>query len=288
MLGPRLLPLTSYKKDYSFSWILTDNPNNLDVGGVSGKLNAINNIISKVQTILTHGSNYTADVELLTLLLPKTLPYVSSFAKQVSLPDDEMELKPVEIGPYTFYTPKKKKMSDISVTYYDDSYANVYRFHKIWQEMIIKNNEMTTMEPVYKFTVGGIYSYVEKDLGPEEQIYTMVADSLGLSTNQATSQIERIFPELDSELGTKTISNYYPRLYPRSIKRSEGNRDGSGLATVGVTYCRMPEIGKSSLSEVTYSNERGNLEGTPSPILPKLGWDGMTNVLANPVSDIWK
>ena len=288
MLGPKFLPLTSFKKDYSFSWLLTDNPEK-EVSDDPYQVKPITDLVDKAAGLWKNVKNILKDsvdiYGILKMLLPSSLPYVSSFAKKVSLPDDEMELKAVEIGPYTFYTPKKKKMADISVSYYDDSYANVYRFHKIWQEMIMKDNEMTTMEPIYNLTVGGIYSYVEKDLSVENQLITEVMDATNLTNNQVASYAKKIFPELELDLGEKTISNYYPRLYPRFIKREEGSRDGSGLATVNVTYCRMPDVGTTSLSEVKFLPGRNDLEGTGRPNLSSV--DLLNPPLTFNVDTVW-
>lgn len=132
-MKPYVLPITDFKKDYEFLWIIT------------------------------------SDSGILSFLLDTAaFLYVSQLTEKIDLPDDEIETEDITIGNLVYPVPKKVTMNPITVTYLDDGLNTVYQFHKRWMNRI-RNNGMC-LNPMASYCSSGTYITLDKTLTSAEYI----------------------------------------------------------------------------------------------------------------------
>lgn len=128
--------------------------------------------------------------------------YVSHLAQKVNLPTNNItELTEYNYGEIDTVIPYGRKYADIQVSYLDDSYDTVYNFHYRWLNACQRHKY-----PLYLFTTRAQYI------------------SYGVNDN--------------NKFSTNTVDSY-PRIYPKSISRTDANKSGSGFAGVTVTYGQL-------------------------------------------------
>ena len=126
---PGLLALTEFKKNYNFHW----------------QLQGIQNFMKEVTRNAETGKLNGASIAFNAFAILNML-YVSQLAKEINLPDDELETETVDIGLSKFPVPVGIKMNDIQVTYLEDSANTVYTFHKMWQSCVTTKQNGFSME----------------------------------------------------------------------------------------------------------------------------------------------
>ena len=226
MPQPTLLPGTDLKKDYKFIWYIGHD--RISPKGVTIKVAA----------------------QFVTLMNHALTSYVSQLAEKVGLPEDAIDTDDYMIGSVPAAVPKKVQMPDITVTYLDDTNDTVYNFHKSWQSFV-RCGDTFSMEPLYPYSIVGRYITYENTLSAEEHATLLQAQNIADANinNQTLYQITHVG---DVFIKPRSIYNY-PRLFPIRIQRNEGDKSGSGISRVTVTYKRLPEINKSD----NYINLKG-------------------------------
>ena len=209
------------------------------------------------------------------------IDYVSQMAKSVTPPDDEIEMDEYEIGPIKYPVPKSKKMNDIVVTYYDDSCDTVYNFHKAWLEMIVPKittgantfsmrafglpgNSLIGRKS-WNYCTKATFATYENTLDTADYIASGWANKgisivKGAVSKAFNSVVGGAAKEVLSVMGgaAKLISpidkvdvdpymkykfkQTFSQIFPVQVKRSDADKGGSDLATVQVTYRRIPDI----------------------------------------------
>lgn len=222
-MRPETLPLISdYKKEYKFLWLIEINETHdsqvMDRVGIDG-MKFFNNVVSDIR--------YSS--------------YISQLAETVNPPDDEFEIETIPQGPVDYQMPKKVKLDDISVTYLEDTLESVYNFHKAWYQAIRCGKTVGINSP-YLFSASARYIPFDDTMLATE--YIAFKNQFVQNFNSAVSS-NRLMPSLP--LGAKATSIItYPRIYPKKIHRSAANHGGESVATVDVTYARIPEFKKKN------------------------------------------
>lgn len=289
MLGPNLSFNSDLKKNYKFVWTLDKRGSDLQggfMGMVSSYVNSAEKMaelaakIGKILASLIKKDNgaalMTSPVDLLVTaaLMNRTmLDYVSQMAKSVNPPDDEIEMDEYDIGPIKYPVPKSKKLGDISVTYYDDTYDTVYNFHKQWLERIIPKTNVGANTfamrafgyPGEKLCWRATYATYENTLDSADYAITgwanrAVSASEGAVANAVRSVVGTAGMSALSQTGgaLKNLSPFgqidadpflqykckqeFSQIFPVQVKRSAADKGGSELATVEVTYRRIPDV----------------------------------------------
>ena len=247
--GPILLPYAELKKDYKFTWYLQS-------------ANFISNITS-----LSADSAWNS-VQYGILFNPVYTAYISQLAETINLPDDELEMDHIDLGVVTYPVPKRFKLNDISVVYYDDTFNSVYNFHKTWMNLARKG-EGLCMNPMKQFACSAYHVTTENTLTGSQyeaifakikQMSTSMASIVDATTMpvQAAASSSIVDPTqtinsissktkalmLDAIASKPTGVTRYPYIFPTRINRTPSSRSGTGLSKVTVTYCRIPDLNK--------------------------------------------
>ena len=285
MLTPKLLPYATFKKDYNFYWRLGKKPDDVTTPSLMGNIENVKNKIEGWSNTLNGLLKGDFDVEsalknIADAILSQMDDYVSAFAYQVRLPEDSVELDSVKFGLVDFPVVKKRNLGDITVTYYEDSFGNVYNYHKIWQNLVFgfggKYMPWRLLEQGTNYVSNGnfalplthssiprraIYVSYENSLTAEEFMETYLIKRTGMA-----SALEDVYNlvglSTDRELFDflkPTSINEYPQLYPYKIERSEGSKGSSKLSTITVTYKRIPWIAGQNNLGVRYLSGRDSL-----------------------------
>lgn len=297
MLGPNLHNGTDLKKNYKFVWALDKEGKDLQ-GGFWGMVNAYVNESKKMieltaaVTKLVAGflkknkdngaAMFTAACDLLAIVATQSgmlLDYVSQMTKSVTLPDDEIEMDEYEIGNIKYPVPKSKKISDIVVTYYDDSCDTVYNFHKSWLELAVPKSESganlfsmrafglpsNSDNKSVSFCHKATYATYENTLDTVDYVAAGWANkgisaAKGAITKAFNSVVGGAAKEVLSTVGgaAKTFlgidkvdadpylkykfKQTFVQIFPVQIKRAAADKGGSEVATVEVTYRRIPDV----------------------------------------------
>ena len=289
MLGPKLHANSDLKKNYKFVWALDKKGTDLQ-GGFMGMVTAYVNQAKKVAELSAkiakvfasmkakdNGASLavsTLDLLVTVALMNGTLlDYVSQLAKSVDLPSDELEMDEYEIGPIKYPVPKSKKLNDITVTYYDDTYDTVYNFHKSWIERIVPKT-MTGANsfamrafgfPENNFCWRATYATYENTLNSADYgiagwgnrimsatkgaVQNAVRSVVGGAGMQALSTAGGVIKNLNP-FGGVDVDPYlkykfkqeFKQIFPVQVERSVSDVGGTELATVKVVYRRIPDI----------------------------------------------
>ena len=237
-MRPETLPLVSdFKKEYKFLWLISSNSNEIDVNVVTNNMNI--GIRRNIQNYMEQLSIDGMELYQAVVANPLFSGYVSQLAEKVDLPDDEFETEEISQGPVNYTMPTKVKLSDINVTYLEDSLETVYNFHKAWFQAI-KCGKGVGINSPYIFSASAKYIPFED---------TMLAEEYLLFKNQISQKVNSFlssnFASPSLPLGVKATSIVsYPRLYPKRIHRSAANHSGEDVAKVEVTYSRIPSFDK--------------------------------------------
>ena len=269
---PKTLPLTELKRDYKFLWSIDGASGNAITGS---KLTIDKSSLSTLKDAGTSTSLELSLMKTFTLDNPVYCGYVSQFAEEVKLPDDEFEIEQMPNGPVTYEMPKKVKLANIQVTYLEDTINSVYNFHKTWFNMI-RGGTGVYFNPPAKLCATARYIEFDDTLTSAEYAlyhgawrdYLNNAATSGLSASaiqSLTSFISSIKPEIPQ--GAKpTGMTMYPRIYPTRISRSSANKGGSGLHKVTVTYSRIPvfqknhtNLQKLAIDGITWNDYTGGI-----------------------------
>ena len=243
----------SFRREYGFTWKLSKSSQAYNWNSAAQNVNrSVRTIISDAKKLV--GNFSVRDVTktvmdslaagkmaeaytMFELNVNLMADFVSGRAKSITLPDDEIEIENYNIGNTTFPVPASKRMGDISVTYVDDKFNNVYNFHKIWQECLRPGSDLSFMD-IPSFSLTGTYTTTDDHLS--------VDDLRNLYQNPNLSGVSDYKKEY-----SKTV---YPLIFPRQISRGTMSVDSENMATVKVTYIRTPLITKAkALSTLTYN-----------------------------------
>ncbi len=242
-MRPETLPLISdYKKEYKFLWLVTANQGE----SVSRTAMAYNGSslqeITKNISIRQFMNNKNVDgMELFEAVVmnPVFNGYVSQLAQTVNIPDDEFDTEPIPQGPVDYKMPTRVKMEDINVTYLEDSLETVYNFHKAWFQAIRCGKGVGINSPSLFSATARYIPFEDTMLATE---YLMFKNQFMQSINSFISS-SYAMPSLP--MGAKATSvQTYPKIYPYKIHRSPAKHDGDDIATVEVTYARIPTFEK--------------------------------------------
>lgn len=248
---PVFTPYTEPKKEYKFIWYIgrddiTKNLNSADLSGIGFEVRV------KFNTLMNH--LFTS--------------YISQLAEKVNPPDDKIDTEDYNIGMVKIPVPKSIEMPDIVVTYLDDSNDTVYNFHKSWQSFI-RHGDSLSLESLYPYSINARYITYENTLTSAE--HTAMKKVLDFNDwirqytgDVETSNLSLTTGNVDVFMKPHSIYNF-PNIFPVSISRDEGDKGGTGLAKVTVTYKRLPKIRKRS----SYKNLAGKqFFITDSPMTP--------------------
>lgn len=230
MALPGLLPSTDFKKTYNFHW----------------QLQGLSNFLRSITEDATKGKINVKAVAFNAFAILNML-YVSQLAKEIDLPDDEVDIEKVGIGLVEYPVIKSVKMDDIKVTYLEDTHNTVYDFHKMWQASALDKDKGFSLKAIEPYTMEGWYI-------PQDKSKSELAAMVDGLTGGITNSISRILgangahvynPITDSgvtELTQVRGVQIYPKIFPTKISRGTMRKDGTEVATVSVTYVRVPKI----------------------------------------------
>ena len=233
---PETLPLISdFKKEYKFLWYISANMSDASGTFLEGVLNSSGHIVDFASKELSEGSTlYNAVVA-----NPLFSGYISQLAQTVNLPDDEFDSETIPQGPVDYDMPKRVKLEDINVTYLEDSLESVYNFHKAWFQAIRCGKGIGINSP-------SLFSASAKYIPFEE---TMTASEYLIFKNQFTQKANSflssdfVTPKLPLTAKISSVTSY-PKIWPKKIHRTAANHMGEDIATVEVTYGRIPVFEK--------------------------------------------
>lgn len=241
-MRPETLPLISdFKKEYKFLWLITANSND-----ISRTSNMYNGSSLEQVTTTTSIQNFMQQAEVdgmelynAVVMNPVFAGYVSQLAETVNIPDDEFDTEPIPQGPVEYKMPSKVLLSDITVTYLEDSLETVYNFHKAWFQAIRCGKGVGINSP-------SIFSASARYIPFED---TMLATEYLLFKNELTQRVNSFlsssFAMPSLPMGSKATSIVtYPKIYPYKIHRSPANHSSEQIAKVEVTYARIPYLEK--------------------------------------------
>ena len=152
--------------------------------------------------------------------------------KMINIPDDEIITEDYQVGITTFKVPKAIRMGDIIVTYVDDKFDDVWKFHKMWQNCI-RNMTSMSFNDIPSFSACARFVTTDKSLNAEE-----FAEYAALDDSQKSKYLENI------EKNPITSTNY-PRIFPIKVNRTNFDKSGANISEVTVTYNRSPMLTKS-------------------------------------------
>lgn len=229
---PGLLPSTEFKKNYHFYW----------------QLQGLENFIQTVTRSALTGKLDPAPLAFNAYAITNML-YVSQLAKEISLPDDELETETVDVGLVKFAVPTSVKMNDIEVTYLEDSANTVYNFHKMWQNCVVNKDKGFALGSIYSYTMEGWY--ISQD-NSNSELQALINNGTGLDNlrNAVRKGMGSIGshvynPITDSgitELSKVRGVQIYPKIFPTRISRGSMTKDGDTISTVKVSYVRVPKL----------------------------------------------
>lgn len=240
-----------FKKTYNFFWQLSPEQTTI-VNGVMGltntqKLSQLANIPQKIaefKNIITSGNvnkiyntvraiTETAESKaMMYAMFYAFMDKISPLAKSVNIPDDEIITEDYQVGITTFKVPKGVRMGDIIVTYIDDNFDDVWKFHKMWQNCI-RNMTSMSFNDIPSFSACARFVSTDKSLTSDEFL-----EYVSLNDSQKSKYLESIEKE-------PVTSTNYPRLFPIKVNRTVFDKSGSNISEVTVTYTRSPLLTKS-------------------------------------------
>lgn len=244
-MRPATIPLiTDLKKEWKFLWVLST-----PTRGVVGTYQDYANWDLKDIADLTVDASDGSTLYRSTVCNPLFRGYVSQLAETVNLPDDEFENEEIPQGPVTYSMPKKVKLSDINVTYLDDSLESVYNFHKAWYQAIRCGRTVGINSPSL-YCASARYIPFEDTLTALE--YAAYKNEIMEYVNSAISTVN-LAPNLPLYAKPTSITTY-PKIYPIRIHRSAANHAGSDTSKVEVTYKRIPVFEKKHSALQTWDS----------------------------------
>lgn len=238
----------SFGREYNFKWILSK------ASQAYSWMSAANNTQRSVRTIINDVKNIK-DLASITRVVTDSIAagkmaaayttfevnvnlmidLVNDKVESISLPDDEIEIDNYPLGNTNFSVPTSKRMGDITVTYVDDKYNNVYNFHKIWQECLRPGSDLCFMD-IPSFSLTGTYVTTDNHLSVNDLHELYSSD---------TKNVEDYVKEY-----SKTV---YPLIFPRVISRGTASVNSDANRKVKVTYIRTPLITKTkALIAISY------------------------------------
>jgi hypothetical protein len=238
----------SFGREYNFKWILSK------ASQAYSWMSAANNTQRSVRTIINDVKNIK-DLASITRVVTDSIAagkmaaayttfevnvnlmidLVNDKVESISLPDDEIEIDNYPLGNTNFSVPTSKRMGDITVTYVDDKYNNVYNFHKIWQECLRPGSDLCFMD-IPSFSICGVY---------ETSNY-----------KQSTDELSELYQNDKEPNRHSTGKTVYPALFPKKINRSNADANSSQFSKVTVTYVRTPIITKTlPVTQISYSGQ---------------------------------
>ena len=247
----------SFKRGYNFKWSLKKDSNlyswissvNNFIG--NDTINKISDLIYSIKNNKNTGVNLgaalrdalasgdmTAAYTLFSANIFTFADKVSERAKKVTLPDDTIEMEMYDYGNTQVPVPNAKSIGDITVTYIEDQYNNVYNFHKVWQECLRPGGTFCFMD-VASFSICGEYITTDNHLSDK--------------------QFKEVYNDYDATLGSK-VKEYsktiYPLIFPKIIKRGDMDATSKEFKDVTVTYVRTPIVTKSkNLVEISFEGK---------------------------------
>ena len=158
MALPGLLPSLDFRKNYSFHW----------------QLQGIENfVVSMSKEVVKSGKPNLKAVAFQAYCVLNML-YVSQLAREIRLPDDEVNIEKVKIGLVEFPVVTGVKMDDIEVTYLEDTANTVYDFHKKWQSCVLDKDNGFALKAIEPWTMEGWYIPTDKS---KSEIMAMADDA---------------------------------------------------------------------------------------------------------------
>jgi hypothetical protein len=132
------------KKEFNFSWLLTEDPVTL---------------IDRVKILAGLPFNESIKDILKEIFNVSKLLYISQLAQSVNLPEDSLHTESVQAGMVEFPIPSKFPLEPIQVTYVEDELNSVYSFHKSWQQSA-RSGDGLSLLPLSPLSLGAAYSPV--------------------------------------------------------------------------------------------------------------------------------
>lgn len=242
-MRPETLPLISdFKKEYKFLWYISANDSPSVSKIVTRYAGSSLQTASISTSIHDYMNKFKVDgMELYQAVVANPLfsGYISQLAETVTLPDDEFDTEVIPQGPVDYDMPKRVKLENIIVTYLEDSLETVYNFHKAWFQAIRCGKGIGINSPSL-FSATARYIPFEDTMTAEE--YLLFKNQIAQKVN---SFISSDFTNPGLPIGAKPTSlTTYPKLWPKKIHRTPAKHDGEDIATVEVTYSRIPVFQK--------------------------------------------
>ena len=248
MALPGLLPMLDFKKSYSFHW----------------QLQGIENfVVSMSKEVIKNGKPNVKAIAFQAYCVLNML-YVSQLAREIKLPDDEVEIEKIDIGLVKFPVVKGVKMDDIEVVYLEDTANTVYDFHKKWQSCVLDKKNGFSLKAIEPWTMEGWYIPTDKSkseiLAMLDNVTSGVRSSISKGMKSYGSHIYN--PVTDAgitEISQARGLQIYPKIFPTKISRGTMNKSGKDLATVTVTYVRIPKMINNDVLSRPLRNFKGTL-----------------------------
>lgn len=245
-MRPETLPLVSdFKKEYKFLWLITTN----NGPELSRTVNGVANFDTiSITDLMTNLKIDGMELYQAVVANPLFSGYISQLAETVILPDDEFDTEVIPQGPVDYEMPKRVKLGEINVTYLEDSFETVYNFHKAWFQAIRCGKGIGINSP-------SLFSATARYIPFED---TMTAEEYLLFKNEVAQKVNSFlssdFTNPGLPIGAKPTSlTTYPKLWPKKIHRTPAKHDGEDIATVEVTYSRIPVFQKKHTALQTWN-----------------------------------
>lgn len=193
---------------------------------------------------------------LLKLRSITTLYYISQLCKTVNHPTDDVSVDSVQQGSLSFPFARGTVTNNLQVTYLDDEFHTVYKFHTWWQSLPygprvsgagsaldfnkVYGHKPTAMYPLGAFCLAANHSYTFPIVAPSGNISTGVTTSIPTSSEALKNQALNTSHTIRWDAPTQT--DYYPRLYPMNISRVTSDKSDAQISSVTVTYLRIPYL----------------------------------------------
>lgn len=236
MALPGFFPGTDVKREYDFYWQLQGYST---IGGLKGVTDP--------------------KIVAFKVYCAANMQYVSQLAKKVNLPADELDIENIKMGLLEYPVIKGIKQNDISVEYLEDTNNTVYEFHKNWRDCVLSDFlgefKFKEMEP---YCMEGWYIPLAGSRSQLEATGFDIAKNPGAITQPGAHIYNPISDPGLEVLGARGVQ-IFPKIFPVQIQRSAANREGTGVATVSVTYRRIPKM-VDDPSQAVHETETPSLE----------------------------
>ena len=203
------------------------------------------------------GSGARPPAFLAILGLPVVADYVSQLADRWDPPGETLEVQPARYGPVDVPVVTGRQLAPISCTFLEDSIGSVYALHAMWLRGVFAKGSggLGSMAAQAALSLAGF------------SVNGMCAYPLGAASLELALTIKSPLPIVSRRQGGVPVhealpsaQEVFPFVYPQSIEPTGVDMGGQNVATVTVSYGRVPVV-FSNLGGLVASQAVGRVEG---------------------------